>query len=116
MGKSKRNFAKIVVEEDNSKITYMALLDDLFTADSTPYDRFREVGQKRPHECSECEGDAIVTLEILGVETPVFWVCLECDALYLKFKIEETLKKLEKASGVWTNPEDWGYRDDDEFN
>lgn len=116
MGKSKRCFAKIVVEEENSKITYMALFDDLFTTDSAPHDRFHDVGKKRPHECLECQGDAISTLEILGVDVPIFWVCLECDALYLQFSIEETLNKLEDASGVWTNPNDWGALDEDEFN
>tara|TARA_R110002020_G_scaffold110582_6_gene255372 strand:+ start:1020 stop:1334 length:315 start_codon:yes stop_codon:yes gene_type:complete len=104
-----------VIEEENSKLTYMALLDDLFTEKSSPHERFHESNQKMPNECYECSGDAITSLEILGVGS-IFWVCLECDALYLKLDIEETLNQLEGASGIWTNPNDWGYKDDDEFN
>jgi hypothetical protein len=103
-----------VVEQDN-EITYMVFFEDLFIC-GDPIDRFHEVSKKRPCECCECESDQIVTLEVLGAEKPLFWVCLECDALYLKESIETTLKELECTSGTWTNPNDWGQKNKDEFN
>ena len=116
MGKSEKSLGKIVVSSQD-KTTYLVFYTDLFTKSSTPEDRMHETNQKKPKCCSECESDAIVDLEVIGAEiNPIFWLCLECDALYLQYELEDTMKKLEKASDVWTNHNDWGWREKDEFN
>tara|TARA_R100000458_G_C8271343_1_gene246055 strand:- start:903 stop:1235 length:333 start_codon:yes stop_codon:yes gene_type:complete len=108
---------KVIIDLINNDTIYMVFFDDLFTQDSNPIDRFHEVDEKRPCECSECESRSIVDLDVLGSDkSPLFWVCLECDALYLKYSLEVTLDVLTVAAGTWTNPNDWGWRDKDEFN
>tara|TARA_Y100001963_G_scaffold32966_2_gene45787 strand:+ start:14850 stop:15164 length:315 start_codon:yes stop_codon:yes gene_type:complete len=104
------------VETEKSETTYMVVFEDLFTSKSNPVERFHDVDSKRPKLCEECDSKEIVNLEVLGVQGSVFWVCLECDALYLKYKLKETLLRLRKAQGTWTNPNDWGWQDESEFN
>ena len=116
MGKGKERIAKIVVETDEATITYMVLFEDLFTSKSNPVERFHDVNEKKPKSCQECKSKEIANLEVLGFIKSVFWVCLECDALYLKYKLKETLMKLRDAQGSWTNPNDWGWKDKSEFN
>ena len=117
MGKSQTSFEKVVVSVNGDKTTYFVFYHDLFTKTSSPEERMHETNQKKPECCSECESDAIVDLEVLGAEiNPIFWLCLECDALYLQYDLNETMSKLENAFNVWTNPEDWGWREKDEFN
>ena len=116
MGKGKERIAKIVVETSKCKTTYMVLFEDLFTSKSNPVERFHDVNGTRPKCCEECKSNEIANLEVLGVKNAVFWVCLECDALYLKYKLKETLMKLRGAQGTWTNPNDWGWKEKSEFD
>ena len=117
MGKSKNNFEKVVVSLEGDKTTYLVFYKDLFMEKSSPEDRMHDTGLKKPKCSSECKSDTIVDLEVFGVEiNPIFWLCLECDALFLQYELEETMEKLKNAFEVWTNPEDWGWREKDEFN
>jgi hypothetical protein len=118
MGKSENSFReKVVVKDKEGNSIYMVFYVDLFKDVKSPEDKMHETGQKKPKCCEECGSESIVDLEVIGAETnPMFWLCMDCDALYLQYKLEETMEKLESASHIWTNPNDWGWRDKDEFN
>ena len=118
MGKSKDCFReKVVLKDKDGNHIYMVFYIDLFKDVKSPEDKMHETDQQKPSHCEECNSDTIVDLEVIGAETnPIFWLCMECDALYLQYEMEETMKKLEGASDIWTNPEDWGWREKDEFN
>ena len=116
MGESRKSLAKIVIERTDDKTTYMVFFEDLFELDGE-YANFHDTGRKRPKSCKTCSSKEIAELEEIGAgNKPLFWVCLECDSLYMKYTIKTTLSKLRKVTETWTNPNDWGWKDKDEFN
>ena len=116
MGESRKSLAKIVIERVDNKTTYMVFFEDLFEQNSD-YANFHDTKQKRPESCSNCSSKEIAELEVIGAgNKPLFWVCLECDSLYMMRTIEQTMELLRKVTDTWTNPNDWGWKDKNEFN
>lgn len=67
--------------------------------------------------CKQCKGTDFEEVEILGAgDTPLFWECQECDAMYLVHSRVRTELMLSKALGTWTDPNAWGIKDKSEFN
>ena len=75
------------------------------------------IHKKKPDECPCCSSDNVKGLEVIGTyDGNLFWECYECESVFLRFNAKTTLKYLEKAIGLWTNPEDWAYVPRSEFN
>lgn len=73
--------------------------------------------EKRPEKCPKCEAEAIAGVEILGAyKKSLIWQCMKCGDRFLKLSRTTTLKLLEDATSAWTNPNDWGDKDDKELN
>ena len=67
--------------------------------------------RKKPKDCPICSKHTIIGLEVMGAETkgPLFWMCLKCEELLLRYTKQTTRKYLKKAQECWTNPNDWKY-------
>jgi len=67
-----------------------------------------EVYKRCPHQCENCGNEGFETLELLGVSRkPLFYECIECGALYLKYNKEWVKSKFKNLEGIWSNPMDW---------
>lgn len=70
-----------------------------------------------PRECSNCGNQGFETLELLGVsKRPLFYECIECGALYLRYNREWVESRFSNLDGIWTNPSDWEEPDPDSYN
>tara|TARA_R100001594_G_scaffold13276_4_gene28728 strand:- start:71 stop:418 length:348 start_codon:yes stop_codon:yes gene_type:complete len=77
----------------------------------------KRISKKRPSHCPECEGKAMLGVEVMGAYDGIlFWECDVCEFTILRFKEEITEEYLQLAKGFWTNPSDWGYIPPSEFN
>ena len=66
------------------------------------------VFRKVPKRCIHCECKKFDTLEVVGLSTePLFYECLACGTLHLKYKMSWVEKQFANIEGLWTNPNDW---------
>jgi len=66
------------------------------------------VFRKVPVKCTHCECKKFETLELVGVSTkPLFYECVACGALHLKYTRDWVEKQFSHIKGLWTNPNDW---------
>ena len=66
-----------------------------------------KIYEKAPKKCS-CGGSNIVGLEVLGAcDEILFWLCDDCDKVYLTRTFEKTKKLLEVSKKFWTVPSAW---------
>ena len=76
-----------------------------------------EVYENKPKTCGSCNSKYLYGVEIFGADkAPLLWECGKCHKIFLKFNVDLTLNNFAKSSALWTNPEDWGYQDPEEFN
>ena len=89
-------YADLVLREASTRLKELGITDT-------------KVYSKAPKTCNHCNSHTIVAIEVLGAKNEaLFWMCDDCEAIFLKFDSEETERLLEKSSKCWTNPEDWG--------
>jgi len=75
------------------------------------------VFRKCPKKCYDCENERFETLELVGVSNkPLFFECLACGALHLKYNREWVEKQFKSLKGLWTNPLDWEEQDPESYN
>ncbi len=61
-----------------------------------------------PKECTHCECKKFETLELVGLSNkPLFYECVACGTLHLKYRRGWVEKQFTKIKGLWTNPNDW---------
>ena len=72
--------------------------------------------RKKPKECPICYKNRIIGVEVMGSDSkgPLFWMCMRCEELLLRFTQRTTRKYLKNAENCWTNPNDW--EDIDEYS
>tara|TARA_R100000664_G_C2743823_1_gene131942 strand:+ start:1015 stop:1335 length:321 start_codon:yes stop_codon:yes gene_type:complete len=76
-----------------------------------------KVYRAAPSECIECKGKEFAKLALLGIyKHPVFFECVKCGALYLKYKRDWIEQQFFKIKGFFTNQSDWDVPPDNEFN
>ena len=57
-----------------------------------------------PDICPYCNYDGIQGIELLGAkEGTLFWECVKCEAKFLRFTKQTTIKYLDKASKLWVD-------------
>ena len=67
-----------------------------------------KIFKKAPKTCSDCKGVKFDTLEIIGVhDKPLFYECVACGTLHLRYKRNWVAEKFKVLSGLYTNPDDW---------
>ena len=66
------------------------------------------VFRKFPKNCTHCECKKFDSLEIIGVHNkPIFYECVACGTLHLKYTRGWVEKQFKNLEGLFTNPEDW---------
>ena len=86
------------------------ILEVMGLIDSTVY-------KKQPKKCSICKNQAFAEVSILGVYSkPLLWECIDCSALFLKYKKNWVIQQFNHIEDVWTNLSDWEVPDKDKFN
>lgn len=114
MGKSKNS----VIEKRVATIYNMTtllddpkkILDAMGLIDSKVY-------KKQPKQCSICQNKKFAEVTVLGVyPKPLLWECIDCCALFLKYKVEWVIKQFSHIQDVWTNLSDWEVPDRKDFN
>lgn len=66
------------------------------------------VFRKTPKQCLHCECRKFDTLELVGVhDKPLFYECVACGTLHLRYKRGWVEKQLKKLDGLFTNPNHW---------
>ena len=68
------------------------------------------VFRKVPKQCvnCECKGNEFDTLELIGIANkPLFYECIECGTLHLKYTRGWVERQFSQVKGLWTNPNDW---------
>jgi hypothetical protein len=74
------------------------------------------VFRKVPIKCTHCECKKFETLEVIGLsKKPLFYECLACGTLHLKYTKEWVEKQFTRIKGLWTNPHDWEEPENPEF-
>ena len=74
------------------------------------------VFRKVPKQCVHCECSKFETLELIGVsDKPLFFECVACGALHLKYTKDWVEKQLTNIEGLYTNPNDWEEPEDPEL-
>ena len=74
------------------------------------------VFRKIPKECVRCEYKKFDTLELVGIANkPLFYECLACGTLHLKYTRRWVEKQFSHVKGLWTNPNDWEEPEDLNF-
>jgi len=67
-----------------------------------------KIFRETPKRCIHCECRKFDTLEIIGVyNKPLFYECIACGTLHLKYRKGWVIKRFKKLSGLYTNPDDW---------
>ena len=67
-----------------------------------------KVYKKPPSKCSECDGEEMIGLEIIGAHKDyLFWECLLCQNKHLRFSKSYTKKLLSKLDLVTFNIDDF---------
>ena len=75
------------------------------------------VFEEAPDKCPACMNKKFRGYEILGAyDEPLVWECCKCDMRFPRFELEKMEELLDKVKDLWTNPNDWGYQDREEFN
>ena len=86
------------------------ILDAMGLIDSTVY-------KHAPEKCKICKSKDFAEVSILGVyPKPLLWECIDCRALFLKYKQEWVIKQFNQIKDVWTNLADWEIPDRKDFN
>ena len=76
-----------------------------------------KVYKKAPKQCSICKNKEFAEVAILGVyPKSILWECMDCRAMFLKYKKDWIIKKFEHIESVWTNLSDWEVPDRKDFN
>ena len=66
------------------------------------------VFRKVPKKCIHCECKKFDTLELVGLSNkPLFYECVACGTLHLKYTKAWVEKQFTQVKGLWTNPNDW---------
>ena len=68
------------------------------------------VFRKVPKQCvqSDCNCESFDTLELVGISSkPLFYECIKCGTLHLKYTRGWVEKQFSHVKGLWTNPNDW---------
>jgi hypothetical protein len=94
-------------------ITEFTVYDDLVLHSANT--RLKELGvtdttiyKEAPCKCEKCKSTTIVSVEVLGaLDEPLFWMCNDCETIFLKFDNDRTERLLEQSSKCWTNTHDW---------
>ena len=74
------------------------------------------VFRKVPKKCIHCECKKFDTLELVGLSNkPLFYECVACGTLHLKYTKKWVEKQFTQVKGLWTNPNDWEEPEDPEF-
>jgi len=74
------------------------------------------VFRKCPKKCTHCECKKFETLELVGISTkPLFYECVACGTLHLKYTRDWVEQQFTKIDGLWTNPNDWEEPEDPEL-
>ena len=74
------------------------------------------VFRKVPKKCIHCECKKFDTLELVGLSNkPLFYECVACGTLHLKYTKKWVEKQFTQIKGLWTNPNDWEEPEDPEF-
>ena len=74
------------------------------------------VFRKVPKKCIHCECKKFDTLELVGLSNkPLFYECVACGTLHLKYTKAWVEKQFTQVKGLWTNPNDWEEPEDPEF-
>ena len=75
----------------------------------------RHVYHDVPNECYVCSGHSFSELSLLGIyNKPVFYECIECNALHLKYDQDWLEGQFIGLQNVWINPNDWDEDDPSE--
>lgn len=71
------------------------------------------VFRKVPKKCTHCDEKHFETLELVGLSNkPLFYECIACGTLYLKYTKEWVEKQFIRIKGLYTNPNDWDIPED----
>jgi len=90
-----------VVELTQALSNMENVLDAMGVIDDTVF-------RKPPHQCAHCESRKFETLELIGVyNKPLFYECVACGTLHLKYKRVWVEKQFKNLEGLYTNPDDW---------
>jgi|TARA_R110002167_G_scaffold85589_2_gene232035 hypothetical protein len=82
------------------------VLDELGVVENTVF-------RKVPKQCMHCECKKFDTLELVGIsDKPLFYECVACGTLHLKYTRGWVEKQFTHIEGLWTNPNDWEEPDD----
>ena len=108
MEENKKNVGKVVSEAKASIFALQPLFSD-------PEKLFYELGvfdhkvyKHVPSECYDCGHDKFRDLSLLGIhETPLFYECVKCEALHLRFTEEWIAEQLRPFKDAIINPIDW---------
>ena len=74
------------------------------------------VFKKVPKQCTHCDENEFETLELVGIsDKPLFYECVACGTLYLKYTKGWVEKQFINIKGLYTNPSDWHEPEDSDF-
>ena len=86
------------------------ILEAMGLIDSTVY-------KEQPDKCTICKNKKFAEVSILGVSSdPLLWECIDCSALFLKYKQAWVIKQFKSIRDVWTNLSDWVVPERKDFN
>ena len=116
MGKSKDNTSEIEVR--------VATIFNIASLISDPKLILEAMGlvsskvyRKVPCKCPVCKHKQFAEVSILGVyPKPLLWECIDCRALFLKYKQDWVIKQFNHIEDVWTNLSDWEVPDRENFS
>mgnify|MGYP003134919488 CR=1 FL=1 len=76
-----------------------------------------KVYKKAPEQCSVCKNKEFAEVSLLGVyPKALLWECMDCKAMFLKYKKDWVIKQFEHIEHIWTNLSDWDVPDRKDFN
>ena len=68
----------------------------------------RRVYRQVPDECYACEGRDFDDLSLIGIhDKPVFYECIQCGALHLKYTKKWIESQFDSLKGCFSNINDW---------
>ena len=117
MGKSKRNTNEIMEKRIATIYNIATLIKDPKLILDAMGLISSKVYKKVPEKCPVCKHKEFAEVAILGVYSkPLLWECIDCSALFLKYKKNWVIQQFNHIEDVWTNLSDWEVPDKDKFN
>ena len=76
-----------------------------------------KVYKDAPKQCSICKNKKFAEVSLLGVSTKaLLWECMDCKAMFLRYKKDWVIKQFVHIEEMWTNLSDWDVPDKKDFN